>query len=120
MITCISPSDYNTDETLLALSYASRVKNITNEVILIIMFVMCQSSKHIETREIARMKKQIVMLQNKLDDMTKFDEIRAALTGPSSLETTPRSVKSPRSTPVKTSTVVPKSKSPHTLNNNKH
>eukprot|EP00033_Pygsuia_biforma_P001844 GCRY01002062.1.p1 GENE.GCRY01002062.1~~GCRY01002062.1.p1 ORF type:complete len:1326 (+),score=511.11 GCRY01002062.1:180-4157(+) len=50
----ISPAEYNRDETLLSLSYASRVKTITND-----------SSKNLETREIARLKKMIQQLKEK-------------------------------------------------------
>ncbi|EDV27076.1 uncharacterized protein TRIADDRAFT_54631 [Trichoplax adhaerens] len=45
MFVNISPADYNTDETLVSLTYASRVKLITND-----------AKKNAESKEIARLK----------------------------------------------------------------
>eukprot|EP01051_Picozoa_sp_SAG22_P009095 SAG22_NODE_732_length_7583_cov_3.250134_7_plen_202_part_00 len=48
----ISPSDYNTDETLTSLAYAARVKMITND-----------ANKNHESKEVARLKDQIAALK---------------------------------------------------------
>ena len=47
MFVNISPSEYNADETQQSLLYASRVKQITNEVV-----------KNIETKEYSKLKEQ--------------------------------------------------------------
>ena len=48
----ISPSDYNTDETLTSLAYAARVKMITND-----------ANKNQESKEVARLKQKIKVLK---------------------------------------------------------
>lgn len=45
MFVNISPADYNTDETVISLTYASRVKLITND-----------AQKNADNKEIARLK----------------------------------------------------------------
>jgi kinesin family protein C2/C3 len=48
MFVCFSPADYNTDETAMALTYASRVKLIKND-----------ATKNVETKEVQKLKKII-------------------------------------------------------------
>ena len=52
MFVNISPADYNTDETVISLTYASRVKLITND-----------ASKNADNREIAHLKGIIAKLK---------------------------------------------------------
>ncbi|XP_065060252.1 myosin-2 heavy chain-like [Rhopilema esculentum] len=52
MFVNISPADYNTDETITSLTYASRVKLITND-----------ASKNAESKEVARLKGIITKLK---------------------------------------------------------
>lgn len=56
-----SPSDYNTAETKNSLRYAEQAKKITNKV-----------SKGIETKEMARLKNTIAMLEEQMDKMDKL------------------------------------------------
>ena len=52
MFVNISPADYNADETVISLTYASRVKLITND-----------ASKNADNKEIARLKSIIAKLK---------------------------------------------------------
>lgn len=52
MFVNISPADYNTEETVVSLTYAARVKLITND-----------ASKNSDNKEIARLKGIIAKLQ---------------------------------------------------------
>ena len=52
MFVNISPADYNADETVISLTYASRVKLITND-----------ASKNADNKEIARLKGIIAKLK---------------------------------------------------------
>ena len=52
MFVNISPADYNCDETITSLTYASRVKLITND-----------ASKNADNKEIARLKGVIAKLK---------------------------------------------------------
>ena len=52
MFVNISPADYNMDETVISLTYAARVKLITND-----------ASKNADNKEIARLKAIIAKLQ---------------------------------------------------------
>ena len=52
MFVNISPADYNTDESVISLTYAARVKLITND-----------ASKNSDNKEIARLKAVIVRLK---------------------------------------------------------
>ena len=55
MFVNFSPADYNRDESIAALTYAQRVKAITNNAI-----------KNAESEEITSLKSQVVELQAKL------------------------------------------------------
>ena len=52
MFVNISPADYNADETVISLTYAARVKLITND-----------ASKNADNKEIARLKAIIARLR---------------------------------------------------------
>lgn len=55
MFVCISPADYNYDESINSLNYAARAKNITNKVV-----------KQAESRQVQKLKKEIAYLKEKL------------------------------------------------------
>lgn len=57
MFVNVSPADYNREETLMSLYYASRVKLITNEPI-----------KNIESKEMSKLKQELIMLQVERDN----------------------------------------------------
>ena len=63
MFVNISPADYNMEETLTSLTYASRVKLITND-----------ASKNSESKEVAKLKAIIAKLKSG-DNVTTDEEI---------------------------------------------
>ena len=62
MFVNISPADYNADETVISLTYASRVKLITND-----------ASKNADNKEIARLKGVIAKL--KMGEKVEEEEV---------------------------------------------
>ncbi len=58
MFVNISPADYNVDETVTSLMFATRIKKITNE-----------SSKMTENREIKKMRENYNKMIVKMDEM---------------------------------------------------
>jgi hypothetical protein len=74
----VAPDDYNIDETLTSLSYASRVKMITNKV-----------SKNVDHSQVDNMKKLVEKLVGKKDfdvsELLQMDdgELRTMITGKS-------------------------------------
>ncbi|KAL8273192.1 hypothetical protein Esti_002950 [Eimeria stiedai] len=64
MFVNISPADYNVDETVTSLMYASRVKLITNE-----------SSKHVESKQLARLKDRVNKLSAELEKVKKGETV---------------------------------------------
>ena len=71
MFVNISPADYNCDETVTSLMFATRIKKITNE-----------SSKMTETREIKKMRENYNKMIVKMDEMaSKLRENRIPVPG---------------------------------------
>ncbi|KAL8452428.1 hypothetical protein Emag_002396 [Eimeria magna] len=64
MFVNISPADYNVDETVTSLMYASRVKLITNE-----------SSKQVESKQLARLKDRVNKLSAALEKAKKGESV---------------------------------------------
>ncbi|KAL8425885.1 hypothetical protein ACSSS7_008297 [Eimeria intestinalis] len=64
MFVNISPADYNVDETVTSLMYASRVKLITNE-----------SSKQVESKQLARLKDRVNKLSAALEKAKKGETV---------------------------------------------
>lgn len=60
MFVNVSPADYNREETLMSLYYASRVKLITNEPI-----------KNVESKEMSKLKHELIMIQVERDNYRK-------------------------------------------------
>lgn len=58
MFVTVSPADYNVEETLTSLFYASRVKQIVNENV-----------KNIETKEISKLKDQLRGIAEERDSL---------------------------------------------------
>ncbi|OEH76896.1 kinesin heavy chain-like [Cyclospora cayetanensis] len=64
MFVNISPADYNTDETVTSLMYASRVKLITNE-----------STKQVESKQIVKLKERVKKLSNALEKAKRGETV---------------------------------------------
>lgn len=60
MFVNVSPADYNREETLMSLYYASRVKLITNEPV-----------KNVESKEMSKLKQELIMIQVERDNYRK-------------------------------------------------
>ncbi|CBZ51692.1 hypothetical protein NCLIV_014870 [Neospora caninum Liverpool] len=64
MFVNISPADYNTDETVTSLMYASRVKLITND-----------ASKQVESKQLATLKDKVKLLTKAVEKLKKGEDI---------------------------------------------
>ncbi|PFH34827.1 putative calmodulin-binding carboxy-terminal kinesin-like family protein [Besnoitia besnoiti] len=64
MFVNISPADYNTDETVTSLMYASRVKLITND-----------ASKLVESKQLAALKDKVKLLKRAVEKLKKGEDI---------------------------------------------
>ncbi|KEP65414.1 UNVERIFIED_CONTAM: calmodulin-binding carboxy-terminal kinesin-like family protein, putative [Hammondia hammondi] len=64
MFVNISPADYNTDETVTSLMYASRVKLITND-----------ASKQVESKQLAALKDKVKYLTKAVEKLKKGEDI---------------------------------------------
>ncbi|CDJ29887.1 kinesin heavy chain-like protein, putative [Eimeria mitis] len=68
MFVNISPADYNVDETVTSLMYASRVKLITNE-----------SSKQVESKQLAKLKERVKKLTAALEKAKRGEAVDYSL-----------------------------------------